>query len=417
MILDHRGLPIDVKVLNQPVIKIDSWRRRWQYSPLGQLTPHRVAYILNNSINGDLNEFVLWASEIEQRDLHYGSVLGIRKRAVSGLKVNIEAASDSAEDIANADLARTLVARSEFRRMLSATLDALSKGFACIELVWNFGKVWYPSYVWRDPRYFLIDKNAGQEIRLNTTTSIDGELLPPFKFIVHIPNIDPGHILFNSLSRRALFWNMCKTFNIGQWMSFIEIFGMPLRIGKYEAHATEEERAVLQMAVENLGIDAAATIPNSMEIDFKETTSDRANELFSSFATYVDNQISKMVLGQIRTTDESAVGLARASEAGGKDEVRQDIQIADAADLEDTLNRDLIEPFIKLNRGEFEQYPRLSLFIPKREDLGLLNQMLKDQIPNGLRVEQSVIRDKFGLPDPADDSELLSSAGKTTSSL
>jgi len=81
-------------------------------------------------------------------------------------------------------------------------------------------------------------------------------------------------------------------------------------------------------------------------------------------------------------------------------EVRDDIRDDDAEQLADTLNRDLIKPFIDLNYGPQAEYPRVVLAQPDADDVALLIAACEKLVPLGLRVEQSVIRDRLGLPDP-----------------
>ena len=88
-------------------------------------------------------------------------------------------------------------------------------------------------------------------------------------------------------------------------------------------------------------------------------------------------------------------------------EVRRDILESDAADLSETLNAQLVRPFIDLNFGPQAHYPTLRLHVPDQEDLTGLVDMLAKLVPLGLKVEQSIIRDKFGLPDPDEGAELL----------
>ena len=80
---------------------------------------------------------------------------------------------------------------------------------------------------------------------------------------------------------------------------------------------------------------------------------------------------------------------------------------SDARQLENTINRDLVRPFIELNFGPQENYPRFMIPVKEPEDIGALANALDKLVPMGLEAEASVIRDKLGLPDPEDDAELL----------
>lgn len=156
----------------------------------------------------------------------------------------------------------------------------------------------------------------------------------------------------------------------------------------------------LKSAVANIGSNAAAIMPDSMQIEFVEAAKSRGGEsLFENLATWLDKQISKAVLGQTMTADDGSSN----AQAGIHNEVRIDILKADAKALANTLNRDLIKPFVDLNFGAQEAYPKISLPVPKPEDLALLSDSLAKLIPHGLKVSQSEVRNKFGLNKLKDD--------------
>jgi phage gp29-like protein len=197
---------------------------------------------------------------------------------------------------------------------------------------------------------------------------------------------------------------MLKSFGIKDWMAFAEVFGMPLRLGKYPSGTVQEHIDILRMAVANLGTDASAVIPESMQIEFKELANVAGGaELFERMAKFFDAQISKAVLGQTMTTDD---GSSR-SQAEVHNEVRKDLRDADADQLEETLERDLVIPFITLNWGPQKNYPSVHLREPESADVKLLTEALAVLVPLGLRVETSEVRDKLGFSAPAPDAECL----------
>ena len=86
--------------------------------------------------------------------------------------------------------------------------------------------------------------------------------------------------------------------------------------------------------------------------------------------------------------------------------VRLDIMTADARALSNTLQAQLVQPFCDLNFAP-RDYPRLQLVVPKPENTELLVNALAQLVPLGMEVEQSIIRDKLGLPDPDPGAALL----------
>jgi len=155
--------------------------------------------------------------------------------------------------------------------------------------------------------------------------------------------------------------------------------------------------------VSNLASDAGAVIPDSMRIEFEKAANTAgAGEFFEKLANWWDKQISKAVLGQTMTADDGA----SLSQARVHDEVRKDLLRADAKALASTLNRDLIRPFVDLNYGP-GRYPSLVIAVEEPEDTLALVDAVAKLVPLGLRVQQSDLRDKLGLPDPDEGAELL----------
>ncbi|EGJ49039.1 DUF935 domain-containing protein [Desulfocurvibacter africanus] len=413
---DHMGRPIRRQELTREhaAPSLMGVRSVWDVESIAAgLTPGRLAAILRDAAQGDHRAYLTLAEEMEEREPHYASVLGTRKRAVAGLEPVVEAASDDKADVDLADKVRELTRRPAFRGLLFDALDGLGKGFAVVEILWDrTGRTWWPRFEWRDPRHFVWDREDGRTLRLlDETDMMLGIPLAPYKFVVHMPRIKSGLPIRNGLARLAAVTFMCKSYTLTDWLAFAEVFGMPLRVGRYGPGASEEDIRKLVSAVANIGSDAAAVVPESMRIEFVEGgKAAGGHELFLGLAEWLDKQVSKAILGQTMTADDGA----SLSQAKVHNDVRRDIQVDDALQLEASLNRDLVKPFIDLNFGPQENYPRLRLPVPEPEDRTGLVEALAKLVPLGLRVEASGVRDKLGLPDPEDDAELLSMPGVAT---
>lgn len=408
-ILDHRGNPVQSKQLAKELAAptMSGVRTVWDESVTGGLTPYRLAALLQNAAAGDARDYLTLAEEMEERDLHYRCELGKRRLAVAALPVVVEAASDAADDIRLADEVRALVKRAGFRGLLKDLLDALGKGYSVSEIMWQRGSTWQPlGYEWRDPRFFMFDRLSRRKIRLlDEQDMAEGIELEPYKFIVHLPHLKTGLPIRGGIARVAAWSYLCKNYTIKDWLAFAEVFGMPLRLGKYPSGAQQEDIKILKMAVANLGSDAAAVIPESMMIEFVEGGKTTGGDtLFMRLADWLDTQVSRGILGQSATT-QGTPGKLGSDEAQAQ--VRDDIRDDDAVQLAETINRDLVIPFIDLNFGPQKNYPELILRAVENDDLTVLTTALEKLVPLGLRVEQSVVRDKLNIPDPADDAEIL----------
>lgn len=374
------------------------------------LTPLRLARILRDADQGEPLSYFELAEQIEERDLHYVGVLGTRKRSVSQVDVTVEAASDSAEDERRAEMVRAWLKRDELADETFDMLDAIGKGLSWTEIVWDTSEGQYrPDRLeWRDPRWFTFDRDGATPLlRGGEEGHGADEPLPAFKFIRLAIKAKSGLPIRSGLARLAAWSWMFKAYTQRDWAIFTQTYGQPVRIGRFHAGATKEDKETLFRAVANIAGDCAAIVPQEMQIEFVEAKNITAgSELYEKRADWLDRQISKAVLGQTNTTDAQAGGLG-SGQANVHNDVREDIETADCKALSAVLNRDLIRPWCDLEYGAGGPYPRLVIARPKQEDLKLLSESLAQLVPLGFRVGQSEIRDKFGLSEPAEGDEEL----------
>lgn len=408
-LLDAYGRPVKRQDLKTPQATAGTIgvRQTFMGSSAAGLTPSRLASILKACDQGVIHDFMVLAEEMEERDPHYSSVLGVRKRAVSGVEPTVTAASESAQDKQIADAVREHIAEHDgFVGLVEDLLDGIGKGFSVVEMHW-----WTESTFWSfdrfehvTQRFFQFDRETGQELRLiDDADLLDGLPLKPNHYLVHIPRNKSGHVARNGLARLVAFSWMCKAYSLKDWVSFAETYGLPLRIGKYGSGATKEDVEKLFSAVANIGTDAAAVIPESMQIAFEQVQGTRSEAVFENLARFVDEQISKAILGQTMTSDNGS------SEAQAKvhNDVRHDIAAADAKAVSATINRDLVKPFVDLNFGVQERYPRLQIEVQEAEDLKLLMEATDKMIGRGLRVKSTEVREKLGYSEPDDNDEVI----------
>lgn len=349
---------------------------------------------------------------MEERNEHYAGVVGTRKRQVSNLEITVEAATDGAEDVRDADLVREIVERDVFRDELFDVLDAIGKGFSATEILWDTSEgQWRPkAFKWRDPRWFRFDREDGETLLLRGTGG--DEPLKPFGWITHFGKAKSGLPIRGGLARGAAWAFLFKSFTVKDWAIFCEAYGQPLRLGKYGQGATEQDKAKLQQAVAAIGTDFAAIVPQSMVIEFVQAQLSGSHDLYEKRADWLDRQTSKLVLGQTQTTDANAGGYATARVHDG---VREDIEEADSRQLAATLNRDLVRSLVSLNFGPRKRYPVIKIGRPDDVDVEKLVSNVGKLVPLGLKVGMSTMRDKIGLPDPGKDEELLTPPVATSS--
>jgi len=413
-ILGPDGQPFSVRAISQEIAvpSVMGTRSTAQIHPSIGLSPQELAMILRDAEDGDAERYLALASDLERKYPHYASVLGTRKRQVAQLDVKIDAASDSAEHIAHADFVRTWVKRPDFEIEAIGALDAIGKGFSVLETIWNtLPTSWVPGRLkWKDQRWFQFDRIDRETLRLRSDSNPDGEDLAPGRFVVHRHYAMSGLTIQAGVAWICAWPWMFQNFSIKDWASFAETYGQPLRLGKYPAGASPDERRALLRAVADIAGDAAAIIPDAMSIDFKEVKGGGDGAVFKNLAEYMDRQVSKVVLGQTATTDAIAGGHAVGRE---HDKVREDIERSDAKQLAGTLQRDVVNWMVALNFGPQEAYPTLTIGRPEQQNVELMLKVATAIADRGGRVSVSQLRDAGGLDDPSDDDELLGPAARS----
>ena len=427
--------------------------------PSAGLTPERLIAIQREAEMGDPYLYLELAEEMEEKDLHYLAVIGTRKQAVAGAELIVTPASEAATDRRAADLVREVIGGGalDLESALYDILDAVGKGFSATEIVWDTGgREWVPRrLIWRDPRFFMFDWISGNELLVRTLRD-KGPLAPadatraaparpaaarhyrsrwyagagedaarlgiqpltaplaPFKFIVHVARAKSGLPVRGGIARAAGWAYLFKNYVLKDWVTFAEIFGQPLRLGKYGPGATEADKQALLSAVANIGTDAAAIVPESMLIEFVEARQAGGAELYERFCEYLDRQVSKAVLGQTLTTETPREGGGSRAAAQVHDAVRRDIIESDARRLGATLTRDLARPIVDLNLGPQQRYPQIALGLSSDSDVKLFADMVAELADRGLRIGQRAVLKRLGLPEPATDEPLLEPAGGRT---
>ncbi|MDE0204850.1 MAG: DUF935 family protein [Candidatus Tectomicrobia bacterium] len=378
---DHRGRPVRRRSLRRTSAAqsnaVAGARSEWYESLYQRVNPTTMAWILHESRYGfDLDRFLLLAEELEEVDTHYAGVLRARKRATTKLPLAVEPNGAAANVAAAADklLQEPFVAKALFD-----ILDALGKGFSCTEILWRCEPSgWTPRELkWRDPRHFRFDEYDRETILLRTGLA-QAEPLPPFKFIYHQPVLKSGLPVRNGLARLCAWTWLYKHYTLRDWMAFLEIYGLPARVGKYGHSARDEDVAILKDEVAKLGSSAAAVIPDELSLEIVSASNAGGHgQVFEAAARYWDQALSKAIVGQTMTS-ESGSSL---SQARVHMEVAHDVTESDARHLAMTLSEQLVMPYVQLNWGPQERYPLARFEIPQRPGENLEGEAAGDEAP------------------------------------
>lgn len=389
---------------------------------LSELTPARLRQIIRGVASGErLEDYLELAQQLEERDLHYRSVVQQRRLAVGNAPAEVRPAEPTEQARAIADDVQRLVDNGIWHNMTLDLLDGLGKGFSAVEVVWERTPrgIAPAAYEHIDPRWVAFDRTDGRTPLLRDWNGqiarglagqrrpasmgvggIAAYPIPPGKAIVHVPRLKSGLPARGGIAYAVCALTLLKSVALRDWWAYAEIFGLPVRVGRHPRDAQDEDIDTLTQALMNLASDAGCVLPEGMEIEFPTVqTGGQRNELFERMARWCDEQISKAVVGVTMTSD---AGSSRA-QADVHLAVREDLIQDDQRQLLDTLNHQIVRWYVDARHGPQAEYPRLAR--PQEETIDI--DAVDRAVRMGLPVPMAWVYERMGIPEPTAEQAVL----------
>ncbi|MGN5005786.1 DUF935 domain-containing protein [Aeromonas sp. 96A] len=413
-IIDINGIPLRLEKESQTEnsAALAQLRRYYSEHPTVGLTPSRAAAALKEAEQGNLIAQCELAEDMEEKDAHLQSELGKRRRALLGVSWTIEPPRNATSaEKRDSEMIRELI--EDFTWLDDAIFDAtdgILKGFSAQEFCgWEMveGLQLPKGIVWRDPAWFQTHPDDRNQLRLRDGSQ-EGVALNPFGWLLHKAKSKSGYLARTGLIRTLVWPFLFKNYSVRDLAEFLEIYGLPVRLGKYPEGATEKEKATLLQAVLSIGHNAGGIIPRGMEIEFQNAASGQADP-FVVMMEWCERSMSKAILGGTLTSQ--ADGKSSTNALGNvHNEVRQEVRDADLRQLAATLTRDLVYPLYALNGKSYQgprRCPRLEFDVTEPEDMRDLAYPLRALVGMGMQIPAQWVRDKLQIPAPKEGEEVL----------
>lgn len=387
---------------------------QWQDHPVVGMTPQRLHQLLTGAEQGNLQAQADLFSDMEERDGHIFSEMDKRKKGVNGLSWSVvppRNANDVERKIA-AEVQEWLDDIKDFEMFLFDALDAVGHGYSAQEIIWQrLGNIWIPkSFNHVLPRHFLTPNNQPNVLRLDDGTPEGADFLD-FGWVVHRHKAKSGYIARSGL-HRVLSWPfLFKNYGIRDVMEFLETYGLPNKIGKYPAGATDQEKMTLLRAVMMIGRNAGGIIPNGMSIDFQAATDGDTKNHFD-LVNWCEKTESKVIVGG--TLLSQSDGKSSTNALGNIHEITlTKIIKSDAKQVARSISDSLISHLMRLNYPHItaDRYPDFLFDTSDTEDLTTFSESLPKLVEIGFQIPRAWAHEKLGIPQPTDDKEPI--LGKT----
>lgn len=385
---------------------------RWGTYPSNGLTPDLLATILREADEGNVSRQMELFEEMMEKDPHIFGAFQSRKLAVTKREYQIIAASEENRDKDIAEYVRTVFNNiKRFHQFREDALDAVPKGFSAQQIMWKIGpdnRVYIDRFELLHQRNFRFglatDVKSDLNVirRLTDNALVDGVEIEPFKWFIPIVKARSGYPGRASIMRTTTWYYLFKNFDVKSWVQFAEVFGLPLRIGKYGPGAGEQEKEDLLRALRSIAQDASAIISDSTKIEFVEAAQKAASiQVYKDLADYCDAQASKAILGHTGAIDSTPGKLGGESNA---ESVRFDLIESDSMSLDYEINDQLVVPLVNFQFGVQENYPTFKTILapPKnrKEEQDILNN---SRVPIGRKHYYETL----GIPQPEEGEEVI----------
>ena len=379
------------------------------YMSVGTLDPTRLARAFALADQGFVTEQATLFELVEEQDAHIFAELAKRRRSVTGLGWQLEPPKDASQaEIDRTDeLADMLRAIPRFQGALYDLTDAIGKGFATTEIEWQPGATWLPKALhWVPQREFQIERTSGELCYLKGGLP---EPLRPYGWAVHQHRARSGYLEQAALFRVLAWTYAYKAYDVRDMQRFLEVYGLPLRLGKFPAGLGDKERDQLLRAVRNIGNDGAGVIPANMSIDFIQATKTGTVDDFLSAVEYWERKQSMAILGGTLTSQ--ADGKTSTNALGEvHDRIRREIMLDDASQLAPTVQTQLVAPIALIN-GLFapDRLPNFSFLTEETVDQGKMVDVLTKGAAIGLEIDLDWAHKAMQIPRADKGAQLLRS--------
>lgn len=376
------------------------------------LTPERLATVFKRADAGDVRSQAELFELLEERDGHVMCERDKRRNVIVDLDYVIEPADDDGRSAQVAEFVQGWFDDcSDWDDNLVALQDAVGKGYSALELHWDVSEGQaVPGLIERiEQKRFMFTDDKGllsRVPRLLTDTDAMGVEIPAWKTIMHRYGGKCGSPTRSGIYRVCAWMVLFKNYAVKDWVVFCELFGMPLRLGKYDQGATQADKDALFAAIASIGSDAAGVISKATEIEFVESAKGAtASDLWERLANFCNAENSKAILGQTLTSQVGKSGSYAAAKT--HNEVRLDLLKADGRALAATIRNQLIRPLVGFNFGWDTSLPKYKASYKQQGDLAEKSEWVSRMLRAGMPMPLGYLREQFGMPEAKEGEEII----------
>ena len=374
-----------------------NWRRPGdrEESGLEYMDVDQLWNAIKHAEDGHTDELFAIYRDVVANDAHIQAEFGKRKLAVLGDSINIAAAEedDPTDETAAQTIEQMFRSIRDRERKLSHLLESSLWPVAVLEKVYRRSRTPGLNYELADLvplEADLLDFTQGK-LRIHDSDPETGRKLQtthtadPARYIIH-----RGHILslpdeWGGPMRAILFWCLLSTMDRTWWANFLDKYGSPFMVGKYDQN-DDASRGILSRAFSLSKRLGGLVVSKETDVELKEAARSDAGDAFEKFHSICQREKSKLILGQTLSAEAQPTGLG-SGVANSQGEVREDIRKFDSILLGSTLKDQLFRQFLEINNIQGE-CPSATWGSDSTDELSAIGELLKKLKDSGLTITE-----------------------------
>lgn len=361
-----------------------------------QLDPELAAYYLQMASNGNTSGQSKLCDEMVLRDADIASVWGIRNSAISSLEWTITGDDETLNNTIKEKLANISgnwdANYSDMAQLISYLNLAVLHGFSTTQIVWDDSGTGIEGFNLIPHSHFNVDLT--KNLPYLTIEKKDGKPKTVFPekgdWVLHRYNTRTNNICRSGLVRPLIYIQSYKKLVQGDYLRYLEKFGMPLVKATVEADFAEIDslkRAKLVQFLENWSSDGYLVDTKDLTLDMIQPSQQSGNQ-FQDCLKHFQSQVARLLIGQESSMFADA---ANKSSAQVMDAIRKGLMDSDIKAIEQTINRDIIKPLVDRNVSGVKNYPKFSFDLSNATDIRDVATSLQMIAQSGVQLKPEII--------------------------
>jgi phage gp29-like protein len=169
----------------------------------------------------------------------------------------------------------------------------------------------------------------------------------PNRFIIHRGHLLSAADFWGGPMRSILFWWLLRSMSRDWWARFLERYGAPFIVGKYD-QSDDASRMILTQAFNAATKIFGLVVSNETEVELIQASAGQTGDAFESFHDRCNDEISKLIIGQTASSNMKSTGMG-SGVSKQHENVRQDLRQFDGKMLGETLRDQLFRPLLDIN--------------------------------------------------------------------